>query len=69
MRKKTDPALLGVNEMFRSLISTSDVSPPDKTRKQKDEGRLELQRVRAKELACIQYNKHMRKCAHVHTLV
>ena len=66
-RKKTGLALLGVNEMFRSLISTSDVSPPDKTRKQKDEGRLEIQRVRANELACIQCNKHMRKCAHVHT--
>ena len=68
-KKITDLALLGVNEMFRSLISTSDVSPPDKTRKQEDEGRLEFQRVRANERACIQCNKHMRKCAHVHTLV
>ena len=51
------------------LISTSDKSPPEKTRKQKDEGRLEIQSVRANEHACIQCNKHMRKCAHVHTLV
>ena len=69
MRKKTDLALLGVNEMVRSVIWTSDVTPPDNTRKQKDQGRLENQRVRANELACIQCNKHMRKCAHVHTLV
>ena len=68
-RKNTDLASLGVNEIFLFLISNSDVSPPENTRKQKDEGRLEIQRVRANELACIQCNKHMRKCAHVHTLV
>ena len=30
---------------------------------------LENQMVKANELACMQCNKHMCKCAHVHTLV
>ena len=69
MRKKNRPGFTGRQRIVCSLISTSDVSQPDKTRKKKDEGTLEIQRVRANELACIQCNKHMRKCAHMHTLV
>ena len=70
--KKTDLASLGTSKNFFDLC-TSLLTPLDPDREQSrgrkmDKG-SENQRVRANKLARIQCNKHMRKCAHGHTLV